>query len=42
MTEQERLGISDETMKAMKEFFVKHSLPKILEEERKKKDEKVR
>lgn len=32
MTEQERLGISDETMKKMAEFFMKTSIPRILEE----------
>lgn len=38
MTEQERLGISDETMEAMKQFFLKTSVPRILEQRRKEKE----
>jgi len=30
-TERERLGISDETMQSMREFFMKHSVPKLIE-----------
>lgn len=38
--EAERLGISEETMESMKAFFVKTSLPRILEAERREREEK--
>jgi len=34
-SEQERLGISDETLKSMKEFFLRTSIPRILEKRKK-------
>lgn len=37
-TEQERLGISDETMNSMKRFFLKHSVPVLIA--RKREEEK--
>jgi len=30
-TEQQRLGISDETMNSMRLFFLKHSAPRLIE-----------
>lgn len=33
--EQHRLGISDETMHSMRKFFLKHSVPKLIEKKRK-------
>lgn len=38
MSEQERLGISDETMKSMRQFFLKYSVPKLVAIEREKKE----
>jgi len=37
MNEQQRLGISDETMKSMKQFFLKTSVPRLIEKKRKEK-----
>lgn len=37
MTEQQRLGISDETMESMKKFFLKTSVPRLIEKKRKEK-----
>lgn len=34
-TEQKRLGISDETLKSMKQFFLKTSIPRLIEKKRK-------
>lgn len=36
--EQERLGISDDTLAAIKQFFLKTSVPRIIEEKRKKRE----
>lgn len=38
MTEQERLGISDETMESMKAFFLKTSVPRLIQEKREEKE----
>lgn len=35
MTEQERLGISDERMASIKKFFLEHSVPVLIERKRK-------
>lgn len=35
MTDQERLGISDETMKEIKQYLLKTSLPRLIEKKRK-------
>jgi len=38
MTEQERLGISDETMKEIKQYLLKTSLPRIIEKTKKEQE----
>ena len=36
---QKKLGISDETLKSMKQFFMRTSVPRLIERERKKNNE---
>lgn len=38
LTEQERLGISDETMDSMKRFFLKTSVPRLIQKKREEKE----
>ena len=37
--EQHRLGISDETLSSMKQYFLKTSVPRIIKERREKQNE---